>query len=124
MLNSEEYAAIKADDDQISRASFAKSYFYPEGMRFAASDALFPGTTLAESIGPEYEAQCKMLCYGPYPSWAEVQTRFLEPLSALMTMFFNGAPGGTIISHYRNRRAQDLTKSRHLTGYGPLGAGR
>src|SRR6202035_3481178 len=42
MLKSAEYAAIKADYDEISRTHFAESYFYPEGMSFANSDALFP----------------------------------------------------------------------------------
>jgi hypothetical protein len=78
MLKSAEYAAIKADYDQISRAHFAKSYFSPEGMNFGKTDALFPPTDLAKVISGEYEAQCKMLCYGPYPSWAKVQARFLE----------------------------------------------
>jgi Nucleotidyl transferase AbiEii toxin, Type IV TA system len=78
MLRSTEYAAIKADYDQISRAYFPRSYFFPEGMSFAESDALFPPPQLAAVITPEYEGQCRMLCYGPYPSWDSVQTRFLE----------------------------------------------
>jgi hypothetical protein len=47
-------------------------------MRFAHSDALFPSAELAAIIGAEYEAQCRLLCYGPYPSWAEVQARLME----------------------------------------------
>jgi len=78
MLRSAEYAAIKADYDEISRTHFRRSYFFPEEMRFAHSDALFPPHDLAALIGPEYEAQCRMLCYGPYPSWENVQARFLE----------------------------------------------
>ena len=78
MLRSAEYAAIKTDYDQISRTHFSKSYFYPEGMKFATSEALFPPTELVAVIGEEYEGQCKMLCYGPYPSWTEVQARFSE----------------------------------------------
>jgi Nucleotidyl transferase AbiEii toxin, Type IV TA system len=78
MLRSDEYATIKADYDQISKTHFPKSYFFPEGMRFAQSDALFPPSELAAVIGAEYEIQCKLLCYGPYPSWAEVQARFVE----------------------------------------------
>jgi predicted nucleotidyltransferase component of viral defense system len=77
MLNSAEYAEIKNDYDQISRVHFPKSYFFPEAMRFSMSDALFPPATLAAALGAEYEAQCQMLCYGPYPSWSEVQARFL-----------------------------------------------
>jgi len=78
MLQSPEYAAIKADYDQISRAAFPRSYFHPEGMSFARSDALFPPPELAAIIGPEYERQCKPLCYGPFPTWLEVQARIEE----------------------------------------------
>jgi hypothetical protein len=78
MLRSEEYATIKSDYDQISRKHFPRSYFCPDGMCFARSDALFPPAELAAFIGQEYEGQCRMLCYGPYPSWKEVQARFLE----------------------------------------------
>lgn len=75
MLKSSEYAAIKADYDQISREHFPKSYFHPEEMRFARSDVLFPPAELANAISAEYEGQCKLLCYGPYPSWQEIQDR-------------------------------------------------
>jgi Nucleotidyl transferase AbiEii toxin, Type IV TA system len=78
MLRSEEYAAIKTDYDQISKTQFPKSYFFPQGMSFARSEALFPPSGLAAIIGAEYEAQCKLLCYGPYPSWSNVQARFLQ----------------------------------------------
>lgn len=78
MLRSAEYGAIKADYDRISRAYFAPSYFCPDGMCFAGSDALFPPEELATAIAAEYEEQCRLLCYGPYPSWREVQARFLE----------------------------------------------
>lgn len=83
MLESAEYAAIKEDYDRISRAHFSRSYFYPEGMSFARSDALFPPAELAAEIGAEYEAQCRLLCYGPYPSWPEIQAR-LEQLRHLL----------------------------------------
>ena len=78
MLNSEEYAAIKTDYDRISKAHFEKSYFYPADMRFANSDALFPPENLAIQIAAVFEEQCRLLCYGPYPSWQEVQARFNE----------------------------------------------
>jgi len=78
MLRSAEYVAIKTDYDQISRAHFSRSYFISEGMSFSRSDALLPPSELAAAIGEEYEAQCRMLCYGDYPTWAEVQARFLE----------------------------------------------
>jgi hypothetical protein len=78
MLTSSEYGEIKADYDRISGSHFERNYFHPEGMSFAKSDALFPSTELAATIGPEYEAQCQRLCYGPYPSWADIQKRLLE----------------------------------------------
>lgn len=78
MLASEEYGAIKADYDLISRAYFAQSYFSPEGMSFAGSDALFPPADLGAVLGAEYEAQCRQLCLGPYPSWDEVRGCFEE----------------------------------------------
>jgi hypothetical protein len=83
MLQSAEYAAIKTDYDRISRTHFPKSYFFPDEMSFARSDALFPPLELAAVIAAEYEAQCRVLCYGPYPSWAEVQARLFELRSML-----------------------------------------
>ena len=83
MLRSDEYGEIKADYDRISRKHFAKSYFFPQEMRFSVSEALFPPAELAAIIGKEYEDQCKMLCYSLYPSWAEVHSRFVE-LKALL----------------------------------------
>lgn len=78
MLKSNEYAAIKADYDRISRQHFERSYFYPSDMHFANSDALFPPDELADQIAAAYEEQCRMLCYGPHPSWQQVQERFKE----------------------------------------------
>ena len=78
MLKSDEYAAIKADYDRISRRYFERSYFYPPDMRFANSDALFPPDEFADQIAAAYEEQCRVLCYGAYPSWQQVQARFKE----------------------------------------------
>jgi hypothetical protein len=83
MLKSDEYAAIKQDYDRISRDRFDRGYFHPGGMTFAKSDALFPPEALATIIGAAYETQCRMLCYGPYPSWVEVRNRFQELRTAL-----------------------------------------
>ena len=76
MLHSAEYNDIKVDYERVSLASFPKNYRQPIGMRFTQSEALFPPPALAALIGPEYEQQCKTLCYGPYPSWAELQELF------------------------------------------------
>lgn len=76
MLKSPEYADIKADYDRISRDHFPKSYFHPDDMSFAKSDALFPSPDLSAVISAEYEAQCKMLCYGRYPPFTQIQSTF------------------------------------------------
>ena len=82
MLKSAEYATIKADYDQISRAYFPRSYFHPDDMSFAKSDALFPPPELGTTLKSEYEIQCKTLCYGEYPPWEGVQARLqsIRPL--------------------------------------------
>lgn len=83
MLASDEYGAIKADYDVISREHFVHSYFRPDNMSFAKSDAVFPPVDLAARIAAEYEVQCRQLCLGPYPSWPDVQARFAELTSLL-----------------------------------------
>jgi hypothetical protein len=76
MLSTDEYGAIKADYDEISRKHFPQSYFAPVDMSFAHSDALFPVGDLTEILGRDYETQCAALCFGPYPTWREVLGRF------------------------------------------------
>ncbi len=76
MLDSAEYAEIRADYDRISKEYFAKNYRPPQALSFANSDALFPGTDLSGALGKEYEAQCRVLCYAKYPEWDEVQSLF------------------------------------------------
>lgn len=76
MLKSAEYGTIKVDYDQISRESFPRDYLPPHDMNFAHSDALFPATALMNRIRPEYEVQCRMLCYGTFPEWIAVMERF------------------------------------------------
>jgi len=65
MIRSDEYAAIKADYDRISTAHFPKSYVPPPEMSFAKSDALFPPADLRAVIATGFEAQCRVLCFGP-----------------------------------------------------------
>ena len=83
MLRSDEYASIKRDYDEVSRAHFAHSYFEPPDMSFYASDALFPNAELSRALGAEYEVQCRQLCLAPYANWADVLARF-EALRALL----------------------------------------
>jgi hypothetical protein len=71
-------ATNKVDCDQVSKTHFPKGYIFPEGMRFACSDALFPPAELAPVLGAEYECQCMLLCFRPSPSWADVQAPFVD----------------------------------------------
>lgn len=83
MLATPEYAAIKEDYDRISRAHFERDYFHPEGLSFARSEALFPPEALAGALARDYEQQCRTLCYGAFPTWAEVRARFGELRASL-----------------------------------------
>ena len=83
MLRSEEYAAIKTDYDRISTAHFPRSYVPPPDMSFARSDALFPPPDLRAAIAAGFEAQCRVLCFGPFPTWDEVEAR-LENIRGLL----------------------------------------
>lgn len=78
MLESDEYAKIKADYDRISKMHFERDYIPPEGMSFARSDALFPAGELLAAIRKDYEAQCEVLCFGESLSWDDVQQRFVQ----------------------------------------------
>jgi Nucleotidyl transferase AbiEii toxin, Type IV TA system len=83
MLRAEEYGTIKTDYDRISREYFEKSYVPPPDMTFAKSDALFPPAEIRAVIATGFEAQCRVLCFGPFPTWDEVQAR-LEAIRELL----------------------------------------
>lgn len=83
MLRSEEYADIKTDYDRVSRRHFARSYVPPPGMSFAKSDALFPPAELRAALAAAFDRQCKVLCFGPIPTWDDLQGR-LEAIRALL----------------------------------------
>lgn len=76
MLRSPEYGLIKSDYDRVSRVHFGRDYLPPPGMGFADSAALFPPADLRPALAAEFERQCRLLCFGPYPTWAEVEGRF------------------------------------------------
>jgi hypothetical protein len=82
-LRSQEYGTIKADYDRISREHFDKSYVPPPDMSFAKSLALFPPADLGSVLAAEFEKQCRVLCFGPFPTWGEVQAR-LEAIRDLL----------------------------------------
>lgn len=83
MLESGEYAKIKADYDRVSKEHFERDYLPPDEMSFARSSALFPTGDLLAMIRKDYEAQCQVLCFGTSPSWDDVQARFAELQSLL-----------------------------------------
>lgn len=76
MLASPEYEAIRQDYDRISRAHYPRDYHPPPNLRFGESVALFPTGELADFLEREYERQCRMLCFGKHPPWAEALRRF------------------------------------------------
>ena len=75
MLRSQEYAAIRADYDAKSRLFFPAGHRPPEGLRFAASDALFPSDELRARIEPDYELECQRLFFRPHPPFDAVLER-------------------------------------------------
>lgn len=83
MLQAVEYADIKSDYERISLDAFPRGYRRPTDMSFANSDALFPGPSLATTLSAEYKRQCQLLCYGPYPSWDDLQVT-LQQLRRLL----------------------------------------
>ena len=83
MLRSDEYSVIKVDYDRVSTEHFQNSYVPPPGMSFAKSDALFPPAELGSVLAAEFEKQCRVLCFGPFPTWDEMQAR-LESIRALL----------------------------------------
>lgn len=76
MLRSDEYQSIKDDYNRVSTKHFPKSYTPPPGLKFSDSEALFPPEDLGNRLASELESQCKVLCFGPYPSWEELRFRF------------------------------------------------
>ena len=73
MLNSKEYGDIKADYNRVSTKHFPESYVPPPAMSFAKSDVLFPPAALRAVLAAEFEEQCKILCFGPIPTWEDLQ---------------------------------------------------
>jgi hypothetical protein len=76
MLKSAEYESIRLDYDQVTRTHYPKFYIPPEGLRFHQSAALFPTGQLRTMVAKEFEDQCRLLCFGSYPGWEEVEQCF------------------------------------------------
>jgi hypothetical protein len=83
MLKTAEYEEIRRDYDAISCEYFSRDYHPPAVLSFSNSDALFPSDALQTELGREYERQCRLLCYGAYPSWKRVLETFARLRSIL-----------------------------------------
>ncbi len=76
MLASPEYRSIREDYDRICTTAYPDVYVRPDELSFRESQALFPDTRLDASLGEQYEAQCRVLCFGRYPNWQAVRSQF------------------------------------------------
>jgi len=89
MLRSNEYEIIKIDYDRVSRKHFEADYVAPPDMIFAKSEAIFPKGTVEIALAAEFEKQCRILCFGEFPTWCQVQQRFMRILN-FFNSFING----------------------------------
>jgi predicted nucleotidyltransferase component of viral defense system len=78
MLRSNEYEAIKVDYDRVSKKHFQADYVAPPEMSFARSEAIFPKGNIEMALAAEFEKQCRILCFGEFPTWNQVQQRFMN----------------------------------------------
>ena len=83
MLRSPECQAIKEDYERVSLKFFKKGYRRPSGLSFADSAGVFPAAEVRAQIVADYDEQCRILCYGTYPSFDEIVGRFEEIRDAL-----------------------------------------
>jgi len=78
MLRSNEYKVIKIDYDRVSRKHFETDYVAPPDMNFAKSEAIFPIGNIEMILAAEFEKQCRILCFGKFPTWDQVQKRLMS----------------------------------------------
>lgn len=78
LLESPDFRSIKKDCERLSEKYFPSEHSPPEKINFANSEALFPTGDLRKAISKAYTDQCKILCYGSYPSWEKVEEYFLS----------------------------------------------
>ena len=75
MIESEEYAQIRADYDEKSKQFFPKSYRPPDGLRFHKSDALFLPGDLRKIVEEDYYKDCRPLFRDEPPAFELVVQR-------------------------------------------------
>jgi predicted nucleotidyltransferase component of viral defense system len=76
LLESADFRSIKQDCDRLSKSYFGKDYLPPANLNFANSLAIFPTGDLRQTVSKAYTDQCKILCYGTYPTWEEIERCF------------------------------------------------
>lgn len=57
---------------------FETDYVAPQDMNFAKSEAIFPKGDIEIILATEFEKQCRILCFGEFPTWPQVQQRFAD----------------------------------------------
>ncbi len=82
MLRNREFIQICQDYRTLTNEYFSNQVL-PEHMNLSQSSALYPSTELAKTLSDAYEAQCRALCYGTFPGFAEV----LNKLDAIRGYF-------------------------------------
>ncbi len=78
MVKSDEYSHLKSDYDTRSSNPVRRDYRRPEALSFASSEAFYPHEDMRSFLNPIYDAQCRMLFNGPYPSFDSVLGCFEE----------------------------------------------
>ncbi len=68
-------AAVRSTTAVVVTALLFDPYVPPPEMSFAKSVALFPPADLGSVLAAEFDRQCRVLCFGPFPTWGEVQAR-------------------------------------------------
>lgn len=78
MLATDEYRAIFDDCAEISAREFPTQHAMPDDRSFATSPALIPDDGLRAKLEADYEAECALLFYGPYPTFDQVLERLAQ----------------------------------------------
>lgn len=78
MLDADEYRTIFDDCAEISAREFPSPHAMPADRSFATSPALIPDDDLRATLKADYEAECALLFYGPYPTFDQVLERLAQ----------------------------------------------
>lgn len=77
MLESEEFNQICSEYRELTQKYYSRqAAMLPTGMNLSESPALFPDEATSKPIAAAYQRDVESLCYGPYPSFEEIKSRF------------------------------------------------